>query len=135
MNKVYYLLILIVFQSCYFGVGLVETEIEDDYFLFANNSLEELSVWLKDSGGTNELIIPQTVFAIGNNERFIIAKSHPFDSETGIDRKTTFYHIIEIDKKSTSQSQKLTYAQFVEERERLKISEELEFHTIFDEVK
>ena len=64
-NKIIGILLLLVFQSCYFGVGLVEKEITDDYFLFANNTLDEMSIWYYTDQYLNQLVVPETVFAIG----------------------------------------------------------------------
>ena len=77
LKKILGIIILLILQSCYFGAGLVEKEITDDYFLFANNSLDEMSIWFHAEKYSNRLIVPETVFALGENGDFIIAKSHP----------------------------------------------------------
>ena len=80
-NSMIFIMLIFLFQSCLFGAGLVEREITDDYWLFANNEMHEMSIWHHSenrSGG--ELIVEETVFAIGYNDNFIIAKSHPKNS-------------------------------------------------------
>ena len=121
-------------ESCYFGAGLVEREITDDYFLFANNTLDEMSIWYHAEKYSNRLIVPEIVFAVGENGDFIIAKSHPKTTENGINKSVTNYHIIEVDKKSTEQSPNLTLEQYERERKKLNIPNELDFDIVYDEL-
>lgn len=125
---------MLILESCYFGSGLVEREITDDYFLFANNTLDEMSIWYNAEKYSNQLIVPETVFAVGVNEDFIIAKSHPKTTENGIDKNVTYYHIIEVNKKSTEQSPNLTLEQYERERKKLNIPNNLDFDIVYDEL-
>ena len=135
MKKILGIAFLLILQSCYFGAGLVEKELTDDYFLFANNSIDEMSIWFHAEQYSNRLIVPETVFAVGQKGKFIIAKSHPKNSEAGIDKSVTYYHIIEVDKKSTERSPNLTLEQFEFERKRLSVPKELDFSIVYDELK
>jgi hypothetical protein len=135
LKKILGIAFLLILQSCYFGAGLVEKEITDDYFLFANNSLEEMSIWYHAEKYSNRLIIPETVFALGENGDFIIAKSHPRNIENGINKSVTYYHIIEVDKKSIEESPNLTLEQYENKRKMLNIPKNLDFEIVYDELK
>ena len=133
-NKLIGIFLLLILESCYFGAELVEREITDDYFLFANNTLDEMSIWYHAEKYSNRLIVPETVFAIGENGDFIIAKSHPKTQESGINKNVTYYHIIEVNKKSTEQSPNLTLEQFENTRKRLNIPVDLNFDIVYEEL-
>ncbi len=135
LKKILAITFLLILQSCYFGAGLVEKKLTDDYFIFANNTLEDMSIWIHAEKYSNRLIVPETVFAVGQNGEFIIAKSHPKNSEVGIDKSVTYYHIIEVGKKSTEQSPNLTLEQFEYGRKRLNIPNDLDFDIIYEELK
>lgn len=121
-------------QSCYFGAGLVEKEISNNYFLFANNELDEMSIWFHSGKYSYQLIVPETVFAVGENGEYIIAKSHPKKTETDIDKSITFYHIIEINEKDRKQSSNLTLDEFNTKRKELNIPSSLDFKIIYKEL-
>ncbi len=133
-NKIIGIFLLLFLESCYFGVGLVEREITDDYFLFANNTLDEMSIWYHAEKNSNRLIVPETVFAVGENGDFIIAKSHPKTTDNGINKSVTYYHIIEVDKKSFEQSPNLTLEQYKNERKKLNIPNDLNFDIVYEEL-
>jgi hypothetical protein len=135
LKKILGITFLLILQSCYFGAGLVEKEITDDYFLFANNSLDEMSIWFNAEKYSNRLIVSETVFALGENGDFIIAKSHPKNINKGIDRSVTYYHIIEVNKKDPEQSPNLTLEQFENKRKVLNIPNDLDFDIIYEELK
>ncbi|WP_179321157.1 DUF3997 domain-containing protein [Winogradskyella helgolandensis] len=134
MKKILGIAFLLILQSCYFGAGLVEKEITDDYWLFANNTLDEMSIWFNAEKYSNRLIVPETVFALGENGDFIIAKSHPKNLESGIDKSVTYYYIIEVDKKSPEQSPNLTLEQFENKRKELNIPNDLDFDIVYEEL-
>ncbi|SDT03993.1 Protein of unknown function [Winogradskyella sediminis] len=134
LKKILGIAFLLILQSCYFGAGLVEKEITDDYWLFANNTLDEMSIWFNAEKYSNRLIVPETVFALGENGDFIIAKSHPKNLESGIDKSVTYYHIIEVDKKSPEQSPNLTLEQFENKRKELNIPNDLDFDIVYEEL-
>jgi hypothetical protein len=135
LKKILGITFLLILQSCYFGAGLVEKEITDDYFLFANNSLDEMSIWFNAEKYSNRLIVSEPVFALGENGDFIIAKSHPKNINKGIDRSVTYYHIIEVNKKDPEQSPNLTLEQFENKRKVLNIPNDLDFDIIYEELK
>ncbi|MAQ75449.1 MAG: hypothetical protein CL613_03850 [Aquimarina sp.] len=123
----------IILQSCYFGAGLVEKEITEDYILFANSSLDEMSIWFKDEKHSSRLIVPETVFAVGQNENYIIAKSHPKNAETGVDKSVIYYHIIDTRKKGNEQYINLSIEQFQSLKQNFKISNDLGFESVYED--
>jgi len=127
----------LLFQSCYFGAGMVEQNITDKYWLFANNTMDEMSIWYFPKNGSN-LIVKETVFAVGYNDNFIIAKNHPKDLAGKINKSVTHYHIININKdfeNNPRSSTPLTFKQFEYKREQLNIPEKLDFTIVFEELK
>jgi hypothetical protein len=140
MKKVVTLILIAsiwILQGCYFGAGVVEQNLPDDFFLFANNSLDENSIWYKTGEHSSAIIVGETVFAVGYNEDFIIAKRHPKDSINQVNKKITSYHIIEIDKMSKRNPEKsidLTKEQYSSMRKRLKLPDSLKFETVFKEI-
>ncbi len=67
-NKIIGIFLLLILESCYFGAGLVEREITDDYFLLANNALDEMSIWYHSEKKSNRLIVPETVLLLEKME-------------------------------------------------------------------
>ncbi|OSY87064.1 hypothetical protein WH52_13465 [Tenacibaculum holothuriorum] len=134
MKKTIKISLLLILQSCYFGVGLVEKEITNNYFLFANNKLDEMSIWFHSEEHSYQLIIPETVFAVGENGDYIIAKSHPKNKKNGIDKSITYYHIIEVRKKKANQYSNLNLEQFNKKREELNIPNSLSFKLTYKEL-
>ncbi|MGB1041775.1 MAG: hypothetical protein ACPGU6_00135 [Tenacibaculum sp.] len=135
MRKILGIAFLLILQSCYFGGGLVEKEITNGYWLFANNELDEMSIWFSPEKDSNQLIVPQTVFALGENGDFIIAKSHPKNVKRGIDKSITYYYIIKVGEKSTEQSLNLTLEQFESKRKELNVPNSLDFDIVYEELK
>lgn len=67
MKKIIVLIsILTLFQSCYFGMGLVEKKLPGNFILIANNSFEELEIirYKDNSNSIIDIIINKTVFAV-----------------------------------------------------------------------
>ncbi|WP_431472169.1 hypothetical protein I5168_00910 [Nonlabens sp. SCSIO 43208] len=120
-------------KGCLFGAGLVEQEITGDYWLLANGYLDEMSIWHFPGNHKSNLIVGETVFEVGHNKDFIIAKRHPKDSTNGVNKKVTFYHLIKISE--TGESNDLTYEQYLNKRKELNVPEELDFDTVFQELK
>lgn len=135
LRKILGIAFLLILQSCYFGGGLVEKEITNGYWLFANNELDEMSIWFSPEKDSNQLIVPQTVFALGENGDFIIAKSHPKNVKRGIDKSITYYYIIKVGEKSTEQSLNLTLEQFESKRKELNVPNSLDFDIVYEELK
>lgn len=134
-NSMIFIMLIFLFQSCLFGAGLVEREITDDYWLFANNEMHEMSIWHHSenrSGG--ELIVEETVFAIGYNDNFIIAKSHPKNSTNQLNKNITQFHIIQINKSSDYNHKRLTKDEFKTIGEAIGVPNDLGFTIIYKEL-
>lgn len=105
-RKVILILTFFVFQACYFGIGLVEYDLPGNFMLFANNSMDELSIIYQKDNSTYNIIVDETVQEVGFNDDYIIAKS--FSSK----EKDTFYHIIEVKKELIQDNLYLTNEDF-----------------------
>lgn len=99
--------------------------------MFANSSMDEMSIWYYPIGNKSSLIVGETVFAVGYNDDFIIAKSHPKGN-----RDMTAYHIISIVscKVDPKESVGLTLNQFESRRTQLSVPKGLDFTIIYDEL-
>ena len=120
-----------LFKSCLFGVGLVEQEIIGDYWLLANGKLHEMSI-----SYDSRIIVEETVFAVGHNKEFIIAKRHPKISATYLNKEITYYHIIKVSKsQKIKKSTDMTYEQYLQKRKELNVPKDLEFDMVFEDLK
>jgi len=120
-------------KGCLFGAGLVEQEITGDFWLFANGHLDEMSIVHFPGNHKSNLIVGETVFEVGHNKDFIIAKRHPKDSINRVNKKSTFYHLIKISEGGKSKD--LTYEQYMNKRKELNVPKDLQFDTVFQELK
>lgn len=83
VNKKINLFFCFCLTSCYFGVNESSEEIINNYYL----AKWDQSTWIsycKDRDrtfDTEKIIIGHNVFAVGNNEDFIIAKQHPCENK------------------------------------------------------
>jgi len=98
--------------------------------LMAINSLDEAELIYQEKGtSVYYSLVPGLVFSVGYDDDFVIAKTHPVDSN-GINRALTYYHVIEVDKVSGDNHEKspaLTFEQFQKKRDELNIPPELTF--------
>src|SRR4051812_21959342 len=112
------------------GCGLAVKEIiVDNYYLVAPDVDEQLSIGMATSyNDVIDILILPTVYEIGNNKRFIIAKQHPENN-----KNITNYFIIDILNKDGHKSSvigPLTYEQYIYSREKLNVPEEITFTNI-----
>lgn len=131
LQLIYGLIFLFSFQSCYFGVGLVEEQLTDNISLMAINHLNEAQIIYSEKGNSvyYPLVLP-VVFSVGYDDNFIIAKSHPQDSIKRVNNLLTYYHIIEINKISKNnhkQSVALNFQEFESKRKQLNVPKKLTF--------
>ena len=71
-----YLIIALVTEGCQ---GLViKKNIKDNYYLVAVDMDEQLAIAQPFSESMYNEIITATVFAVGYNDKYLIAKQHPF---------------------------------------------------------
>ena len=67
-----------------------------NYRLLAVDDLGQMSLVFPTGNGTGIGIVGPTVFAIGENEKFIVLKVHPSTDEFGgFDRSVTHYFVVE----------------------------------------
>ncbi|WP_299120093.1 hypothetical protein [uncultured Winogradskyella sp.] len=125
---------IIYFQSCLFGAGLVEREVTENYWLFANGYLHEMSLWYHPDDDNSTIVVDETVFAVGYDDDFIIAKSHPKDSINYINKEITYYHIILRDKLPEYNHIKLTKSEFKSIGETIGVPKNIEFTIIYSEL-
>jgi hypothetical protein len=88
------IIIFISIQGCIFSV--INDHIIGNYYLFApdDDSQLELDYHAPDDGGTYSTVIAATVFAVGFNENYIIAKQHPYSGSSDVKNLKINYFII-----------------------------------------
>ena len=108
---------------------LVEENLPGNYYLWAEDELEQLKIThsLKNSSGYN-LIVKETVFAVGFNKDFIIAKS--FSKQ----HKQIHYHIIEVNKDLSEENRGSSFEDYMLKRKTLNLPYDLIFTQVYHEV-
>ncbi|GAB2545068.1 hypothetical protein [Spirosoma aerophilum] len=84
------------------GPPAYEKKLNGPYYLDAFDEYEEMSISVQD-GEAGVGVIEATVFAVGQNDQFIIAKQHPLDEVGKLDKSVTNYFIIPL-KQAISQA-------------------------------
>ncbi len=140
--KICILMVLCCFLSgclsdAFFGSPDYEKKLNGDYYLLAFDEDEEMSIGVQ-IGEEGVGVIEATVFAVGQNENFIIAKQHPLISMGVIDKKTTNYFIIPLDLKVSKAVDRnyfgpLNLEQFEQKKRELNMKD-IEFSIIFKEL-
>lgn len=132
-KKIFYLFIFIsLLQSC---MGSAHDEkLNAGYFLSAMDVQEDMLIGFQEADYGIGIIEP-TVFAVGQNDKFIIVKQHPKLSTGVIDKSTINYFIIPLKNKVDKSPAKniygpLTLEEFEKKRMEVKI-EDLDFTIIF----
>lgn len=88
----------LILNSCG-GFGfLYQKHLTDDIWLIAVDEIEQMSVTLKDSDNGYSGIIEETVFAVGYNNDYLIAKQHPRKFPEPQQKDSTNYYIIDLNK-------------------------------------
>ncbi|QNM84786.1 hypothetical protein H9W90_11335 [Polaribacter pectinis] len=123
------ILSIILLQSCYFGAGLIEEELPGSFMLFANNSIEELSI-INNSNNKSiyNIVVDEAVFAVGFNKEYIIAKSY------SVNKNLILYHIIEVEKELNQINLNLSFQDYKLKRESLKLPYDLNFTLVYHEI-
>jgi len=135
-KKVVYFLILYLLGGCT-GFDTKE-KIINNYYLVAADTEEQLSLSYCDPNDKNGCIgiIEATVFSVGYNNSYIIAKQHPSNN-----RDITNYFLLPINKKDKHWGDNfgligpLTLAQFNEKERELNISDSIKFTIVKDNLK
>ena len=83
-------------SSCIWGLPLQNKHLTDQFYLGASDVKEQMSITYHYKDQTYFGIVDQTVFAVGYNDDFIIAKRHPSSWDLEIDRHITEYYLIDV---------------------------------------
>jgi len=126
---VFIVFISILFASC-IGRIVYEEKLAPGYELSANDDISGMSIYAND-GQYQIGVINATVFSVGFNQDFIIAKQHPFVGNT-INKSITNYYIMPIkDKVNVSPDENkigpLSQEMFLIKRKELEIPDNLDF--------
>jgi len=118
----------------YFCNSLLNNNIFDNYHLMATDDWEQLNLSYYEPTGKNYVpVIKKTVFALGYNKKYIIAKQHPDNNKT-----ITNYFILSIKRKYLSGDNSgligpLSAADFEQKQKELKL-EKLDFSIVYKEL-
>jgi hypothetical protein len=116
------------------GFGFAyEKQLSGKYGLVAVDVLDQMSVSETLPSGSAVGIINQTVFAVGWDEHFIIAKQHPNDASHHMDKSVTKYYILRV--LDGALTGPLDESEFDIQRDKLGVSKSLSFTLVFDNLK
>ena len=142
MKLIFYNIFLLIICSCLLTScwGLFyEQHIIDSYYLIAVDGTEDLCIACSTDNGKSyySYVIPSTVYAVGYNDDFIIAKQHPCVFSFPPDTSIANYFIIPLKNKigdnySHNIIGSLTLEEFVQKRKELSIPEDLLFSIEMD---
>lgn len=116
-----------------------KVDLVSDYEIDYVDIEQNMSIYYNDPKWGGIGVINPTVFAVGYNEDFIIAKQHPNDNFE-VDRTVTNYFIIPIKYKISESPEEnkigpLNEEKFDEKCRELRISGVIDFTIIFDELR
>jgi len=116
---------------------VVKKDVIANYYLIATDVPENmvLSYYASDSGDNYEEIVPSTVYEIGHNSKYIIAKQHPRTFPNPPDTAITNYYIVPIRTNSATSMKKtvigpLTLEEFNVKCKELNIQAEIKFSDV-----
>lgn len=126
----------ILLTSC-IGCAVYEKELTEGYKLSANDDISGMSIFVYD-GQYQVGVVNATVFSVGFNEDFIIAKQHPFNNNL-IDKSITNYYIVPVKAKVNASLDEnrigpLSRKEFLIQRKELGIPEKLDFTITIDKL-
>ncbi len=115
-------------------LGEYTKSLNDRYYLEARDINENMELCYLDENGYGFTIIFRTIYAVGQNESFIIAKQHP----DGLRTKTNYY-IIPIKEKISNKVEDnilgpMTQKEFIQKKQEIGISN-LDFDLIYEQLK
>ncbi len=128
--------ILLAFIIACGGIGFAyEKELPGKYCIQATDTLDQMSIAKMPSDDSNLYsgVIPATVFAVGWNEHFIIAKQHPRDSHNITNKDVTQFYILRVSDGTVSGP--WAEPAFDAERKKLGVPKDLTFTSVFDNLK
>ena len=91
INIFYLLACASIFQNCIGSANY--KKLNAGYYLSAIDVREDMLIGFQD-GDYGIGVIPATIFSVGQNDEFIIAKQHPKESPNGMDKGVINYFII-----------------------------------------
>jgi len=96
IQSLFLILIWGLIQSCTSLV--INDHLVGNYYLTAPDDGNQLALTYHapDDGGTYGIIISGTVFAVGYNKRYLIAKQHPYEFAMPPDTTITKYYILSL---------------------------------------
>ncbi|MCX6927967.1 MAG: DUF3997 domain-containing protein [Verrucomicrobia bacterium] len=103
------------------------------YGLVAADVLEQMDISEMLPNGSAIGVIPATVYAVGWNEQFIIAKQNPAGPSHTVDKTATHFYILKVSDGSVTGP--INESAFGAERTRLGVPEALTFTLVFDSLK
>lgn len=130
----------LMLTSCFFDSG--RQRITGRYYvlwidLWANQTI---SKQYEKYASSYEQLVPEYVFSVGHNDEYIIAKQHPtngFDGGYKVDTTVTNYFIIDMNKETSSEKNKVlgpfTIHQFDSLRQKLAI-EDIQFDMNYPDI-
>ena len=113
--------------ACNLGFAY-EERLSGDYGLIAIDVMEQMSVSKFRNGNGGVAVINQTVFAVGCNDEFLIAKQHP--NRGTIDRSVTNFYIFRVTDGELFGP--YTESEYRKARQRLQLPEALQFTRVFE---
>jgi hypothetical protein len=127
-------LVLLIFGFCLVSCSLgmaIEKHLFGNYYLTAPDAAEQLGLTYKVSNDVFAGIIEETVFAVGYNKEYIIAKQHPANKEI------TNYYILPIKDGSEPKNEDLigplTQKEFTQKKKEFRI-ESLDFTIVYKDL-
>jgi hypothetical protein len=124
MEKKFKIIITLVLANIFFSCnGVNKNQIIGRYFLVSFDTNESMSIGFEvDTDGNTVGVIEETVYSVGNSDKYIIAKQYPNRNKSIVN-----YFIIPIYKEFTYSPEKgligpLSLNQFEVKRKELKIS-------------
>jgi len=123
-------------QSCI--CSAYDKRLNAGYYLSAMDVKSDMEISYKDEQDYVFAIVNATVFAVGQNNGFIIAKQHPKVSPTGMDKAVINFFIIPLKNKVSQTPEKnvygpLTLVEFEQRRKKLNI-ENIDFTIVFNDL-
>jgi len=110
-----------------------QKQLSGKYELVAVDVLEQMDVSQSLPSGGAIGVIPPTVYSVGWDEHFIIAKQHPNDASHHIDKSVTNFYILQVSNGTVTGP--LVEVAFTRERAKLGVPASLSFTLSFDSLK
>ncbi len=130
-----YIFVFVLFlTSCTGGKNIT-----GNYYLFGDTH-EYMSLYYEPPYSSYITVVDCCVFAVGNNDKYIIAKQHPYDpgSSTGLDKSITNYFIVPVEdyhnwRKNNTKIAPLSQSEFDQKRKEFYI-ENIQFTIVYKDV-